>query len=202
MPTSVSDLFQNVNVNNIQNVKWGDVISEKEQGVYVISLSDDKNYKPKNVYPEFDVNAIQQWIDKAPDFKINSKAPTVESVKQRLMKFWLPDESILYIGKAPRRKNGKGIGNRLSEFYRTKIGSRSPHAGGHWFKTFKNLRSFSIFYAVVDDPAGIEYKMLNYFMESVSKKSLKYLKDKRFPMPFANVRLEITKDHGFTKQVI
>ena len=54
--------------------------------------------------------------------------------------------NVLYIGKAPKRNNGKGLGNRVNEYYRTEYGARNPHAGGHWIKSLAKLENLFVYY--------------------------------------------------------
>jgi hypothetical protein len=117
-----------------------------------------------------------------------------------LSKFWLPDESILYIGKAPKRSNGTGISKRVSEYYSTPIGKGSPHSGVQWLKVLKNIDAFTVYYGVCESPALIEYEMLNFFMNNVSTSTRLKLWDKNFPLPFANIRNKGDKKHGLKNQ--
>ena len=137
-----------------------------------------------------------------PAFTIDGVKPTVSKLKNRLREFWLPDESILYIGKAPKRNINDGIGNRVNEYYRTIIGNRSPHSGGQWLKTLANLNSMTVFYGHVENSGDKEIGMFDYFIRNVSPSSLKNVKDKQYPLPFANLRykLRIDKNSGMDNQ--
>ena len=122
------------------------------------------------------------------------------NVKNRLAEFWLPDESILYIGKASTRKNGSGISKRIREYFSTTIGDGGPHSGGQWVKSLANLNTLTVYYGVCDDPNEIEVQMLQFFMCNVSKTTLEGLYDKRLPIPFANIKVTRNKSHGFKNQ--
>ncbi|MDP3441502.1 MAG: hypothetical protein Q8T08_01465, partial [Ignavibacteria bacterium] len=39
MPTTVQQLFDNFNIKDIQQVKWGTNFNEKNQGIYIVSTS-------------------------------------------------------------------------------------------------------------------------------------------------------------------
>lgn len=203
MPTTIQELFEKFNLTNYNKVALGTKFAEKEEGIYIVSTSADIQYKPETLSrPLFDDNIIQKWIEKLPVFTIDLRKPTLESLKQRLSEFWLADETILYIGKAPTRSNGEGISNRVDEYYRTKIGDRSPNSGGQWIKTLKNLSSTFIHFARVEEPDKIEKAMLKHFMDNVSQRTLQYLRDKELPLPFANLCYtpRIEKKHGLSKQ--
>lgn len=72
MPTTVTQLFRNFDISDIQQIKWGTTFNETKQGVYVISLSSnpDKHLDISNV-PLFSKTQIALWINKLPDFLID-----------------------------------------------------------------------------------------------------------------------------------
>lgn len=121
-------------------------------------------------------------------------------MKKRLTSFWLQDESVLYIGKAPKRGNGSGISKRVSEYFSTIIGNGGPHSGGQWIKTLKNLKDFFVYYGVCNKPGEVENMMLQFFMNNVSEDTLLKLYDKKLPLPFANIKFRGNKNHGFKNQ--
>lgn len=190
MPITIQQIFSNFGITEIKKVKWGIAINEEQEGVYIVSTSnsqfENNGCLPQ---PEFNDSQLTKWIQKLPDFEIDSNKVTEDSIKKRLSQFWLPDESILYIGKAPLRKKGGGIGNRVKEYYKTDIGNKSPHSGGQWIKCLKNLDNLYVYYATCDNSDYIERKMLYYFMQNVSVETLDLLYDKNMPLPFANLRL-------------
>ena len=202
MPTTtVRQLFNKVDLFEFQKVNWGTIFQEKNQGVYVVSTSHnpDKHLGISD-RPNFDDIKINLWISKLPEFKVDNLPANSSNVKNRLAEFWLPDESILYIGKAPTRKGGSGISKRVYEFYSTIIGSGRPHSGGQWLKTLMNLDSLTVYYAVCDNPAIIEHQMLDFFKSNVSETTLEKLFDYQLPLPFANINLVGNKKHGFKNQ--
>lgn len=173
MLTTIQGLFEKFNLIKYEKIAWGTKFVEKGEGIYIVSTSADIQNKPETLsQPLFDDNVLNTWIEKLPAFTIDFRKPTIESLKQRLSEFWLPDETILYIGKAPTRSSGAGIRNRVDEYYRTKIGDRSPHSGGQWIKTLRNLSSTFIHFARVEDPDKIEKAMSKHFMDNVSPSTL------------------------------
>lgn len=202
MPTTVKQLFDAFEIKNFNKITWRTKFSDNNEGIYIVSLSPfyDKNLSSSSLI--FDDINLKYWIDKLPDFTIDGVKPTVQTLKKRLSEFWLNDESILYIGKAPKRSNGDGMSNRVEEYYRTKLGDRSPHSGGQWLKTLANENSLTVFYGQIKNSSGIEVKMFDYFMKNISQISLMNLRDKIYPLPFANLRYKsrIDKDHGLENQ--
>ena len=201
MPTTVQQLFNKFDILDFKKVKWGTTFNENRQGVYVVSTSSNPNeHLGISDNTNFDEEQIILWINKLTDFQVDNKPATSTNVKNRLRDFWLPDESILYIGKAPTRKSGSGISKRVREYFSTIIGDGSPHSGGQWIKTLKDLNTFTVYYGVCDRPNEIEHKMLDFFMQNVSKTTLERLYDKQMPIPFANIKFTGNKNHGFKNQ--
>jgi hypothetical protein len=118
-----------------------------------------------------------------------------------MSEFWLPDENILYFGKAPKRSYRKGVGNRVGEYYKTDYGEAKPHAGGHWLKALKNLNELFVYYVETENCGEIEINMLSYFCENVSDGTRSQLRDKKLSLPFANLELKKgqRKNHGLNK---
>ncbi|WKZ70018.1 MAG: hypothetical protein QY331_01965 [Melioribacteraceae bacterium] len=201
MPTILNDLFEKFHVKKQNRVKWGEEISSQNESVYIISLSDEpskNNGLLEN--PLIDQNKLLEWFRKSPTLTIDGKK-NIQLLEERLKEFWLPDENILYIGKAPRRKNGKALSNRISEYYSTKIGDGSPHSGGQWIKVLSNLPSCYVYYGFTKDAAGVEDEMLDHFIENVSISTKEKLRDPSLPLPFANIRHRgKDKKHGMQNQ--
>lgn len=145
--------------------------------------------------PNFDDQQIKLWIGKLSKFQVDGNLATLTNIKNRLDDFWLPDESILYIGKAPTRKSESGISKRVSEYFTTIIGNNGPHSGGQWIKALKDLNTFTVYYAACDKPGEVEHKMLEFFMSNVSTTTLANLYDKQLPVPFANIKFTGNKNH-------
>ncbi len=120
---------------------------------------------------------------------------TSERLIERLKSFWLPDETILYIGMT-----GSSLRRRVQDYYKTKLGDPKPHSGGHWIKTLENLGQLNIYWTATEKPEAkiMEQAFLRTFVENVSKKSLAHLSDPNHPYPFANIELTkgTKKNHG------
>ena len=203
MPNLVLDLFKESGIKTFSKVQWNENIDSQNEGIYIISLSSNPNQNLGIVIsPNFSDKQITQWINKVPNFLIDDNKPTLDVVKNRLLEFWLPDENILYIGKAPKRSNNKGVGNRVAEYYRTILGDGSPHSGGQWIKTLANLKDTYVYYGFSINPTEIEFKMLTKFMANVSATTKEKLRDTNLPLPFANIRYKtkVDKNHGMKNQ--
>ncbi len=199
--TTVKQLFNKFDISGFNQVSWGMGFNEKSQGVYIVSTSNnpDKHFGITD-RPNFDDEQIKLWISKLSNFQVDNNPATLTNIKNRLTDFWFPDESILYIGKAPARKSESGISKRVSEYFTTSIGNGGAHSGGQWIKTLKDLNTFTVYYAACDKPGEVEHKMLEFFMTNVSKTTRATLYDKELPIPFANIKFTGNKNHGLKNQ--
>jgi len=198
MLTSISELTSVFNLKVSQSLKWGTEFQEKSHGIYIISLYQNIKLLPKdNSSISFSNRQIKHWMQNAPSMTLNCKKPSIGELQQHLSKFWLQDESILYIGKAEKQS----LQNRLSQFYRHQVGKKSPHKGGYWLKLLSDLNNYHIHILPTDNSHVIEEQMLQYFIENVSEESKSGLIDKDLCLPFANLQLRsgVIKKHGLKK---
>lgn len=204
MPTTVCELFETHSLELAGKYKWDNIDVADYYGLYIISLSDNPN-ENKNLLkkPIFNNVAIHKWIETANKITVDGEKPSVEIIKNRLTEFWLPDESILYIGKADKQK----VDKRVGQFFTHKMGKKSPHKGGCWVKTLSNLSELNVYTIKIDNRAKIdetEKNLLKQFIFGVSAETLNILRDKNLPLPFGN--LEYTKGdrkkHGISNQYV
>ena len=203
MPTTVNQLSDSYNLPLAKRVKWNERISTQDEGIYIVSMSEESGRNNGILNnPPISRDIIRKWIKKVDGFEIDKiKTFDPDKVIERLSQFWLPDENILYIGKAPKRSSGTGIGTRVREYYNTDYGEKSPHAGGHWLKSLTILHELFVYYTTCEDPGIIEKDMLRFFCNDVSEATISNLKDKELPLPFANLQLRRgqVKNHGLGK---
>jgi hypothetical protein len=149
--------------------------------------------------PPLDLGIVAKWIENVPTLKLDGARPTPEMLTERLSQFWLPDETILYLGKA-----GTSLRKRVGDYHRTPLGAPRPHAGGHWIKTLSLLDRLNVFYALSSNPETDEDKMLGTFVKNVSSQTKSLLQDPELPIPFANLEFPKgrSKNHGITGAVI
>lgn len=203
MATTINELIKYFNLPKSKMVQWNEKIPTEKEGIYIVSLSGDPglNNGILNTIP-ISKDIIDKWIKKVNGFEIDKELTfDRDKIVERLSQFWLPDESIIYIGKASIRSNGNGIGNRVKEFYNTDYGEKRPHAGGHWIKALTVLNKLKVHYILCDNSGEIEIKLLKYFIDNVSGESKQILRDKELMLPFGNLELKKgqIKNHGLGK---
>lgn len=186
MTSTINSLLASVNIPLMGQVQWGQKIPSQEHGIYIIALTDDPNQN-NNTFPQapLDMAAIMAWLAHATEMTLDKQPhPTTAAIAQRLQQFWLPSETIIYIGKAdqPLRK-------RVGDFYNHKLGRKGPHAGGHWLKTLSNINELQVYYAECDQAKQVETALLEQFAANANNN-----------IPFANLTYSGgRKKHGIGK---
>ena len=145
--------------------------------------------------------AVAGWIKKVANLTLDHTPPTSKQLCARMATYWLPDEPIVYIGKAT------SLAGRVGGYYSTPLGDKRPHAGGHWIKTLSNLASLTVHYAEIcdgRDPETVEKSMLFAFMSGVSPATKKRHPQPHLVIPFANLEIKGfgRRNHGIGRAVI
>ncbi len=202
MATTVNNLLITAGFDpgRLKTVKWREPLDSNSIGIYIISTCEQPD-KNSNLYDQapIDDNILHFWLSKVPSFQIDKAPnPTLNELKKRLSGFWLPDENIIYIGQT---ESVGGLRSRVNQYYKTELGERKPHAGGHWIKTLTILNQLFVHYIEDKTPTATEENLLHAFVKQVSEKTKKNLVDPLLTIPFANLELEKgnRKRHGISK---
>jgi len=194
MPSTASRLFEAASLKPQGIVAWGRPIPVAEPGVYLVSLSDNPD-SAEGTLDSAPLNnqAIAELLRERPELTVDGFQGAPGILAERVAEFWLPDESILYVGLA-----GTSLAARVGAYYRTKLGRRSPHAGGWFTKLLDNLPDLHVHYATAGDPDQAEDRMLSAFVAGVSAETRSGLRDPGHPFPFANLEWPkgVRKNHG------
>jgi hypothetical protein len=135
VPTTIADAFSTVALIREGVVRWGTKPTTSEPGVYVISLTESLDTcDGKLIEAPLSEVEFRRWLDKCRELTLDCIRPTVQQLMDRIRRFWIPDEVILYIGLA-----GTSLSTPLGQYYTTPIGDRSPHSGGYFLKVLSNL---------------------------------------------------------------
>ena len=198
MATTVSDLFHNAGLAFDGPVRWSHPVKNGSPGVYIVSTSSDPTrHLGLEPSPPISVDLVSGWIRRVPSIELDgTRGCTAADLAARLADFWLSDESILYIGMTTAR-----VRTRVNQYYKTPLGDRRPHAGGHWLKTLSNLSELFLYHAVSESPRSKEGQLLGYFVSNVATETRTQLRDPEHPFPFANLEYPpgTRKAHGIGK---
>ena len=133
---------------------WGRPLTANVSGVFVVELPAPM---PK---VSIDATAVREWLERVPDLRLDGKRPTVAELQSRLASFWLPGQSVLYVGSSSR-----SIAARLAGMYRTPLGERRPQPAGYWLKTLHDLSKARIWWAATADAELYEDAILERFIK-------------------------------------
>jgi len=166
---------------------WGTPVRSNRSGVYLVEQPAALSAAP------IDFNTLGRWIERVPTLTVDGVQPTGRDLAARLHRFWLADQTVLYIGMS-----AVSIGARVSAYYRTPLGDRRPHAGGYWLKTLNGLERMRVWWADTDAPEEYEDALLTAFAAGVAPEIVAGLLDPALVLPFANLQTadRIRKTHG------
>jgi transcription elongation factor GreA len=137
---------------------WGRPVTGGSPGVFVVELPAPQ---PK---VSIDPTAIRQWLERVPELRLDGKRPTVAELQSRLASFWLPGQTILFIGSSQ-----KSVTARLAGMFKTQLGERRPQSAGYWLKTLHDLNKARIWWAPTADPELYEDTLIEQFQNSVGE---------------------------------
>ncbi len=174
-------------------VRWGAQVRSRRPGLFVVEFAEPLAHAP------VDASICGRWIERVPTLRLDGKRPDGRQLARRLAAFWLPSQTVLYIGTTT-----KALGPRAGALYATELGSRRPHSGGHWLKTLRGLDQARVWWAETDAVEEYEDALLAAFAESVPPAELTALHDALVVLPFANLESAIgmRKHHGITGSLL
>ena len=133
-----------------------------------MSLSVEKLYTLAGIVPSGSV----RWGDDVPSVRSGAYVIAIEdtshgsNLPDHERSFWLPDQTIIYIGRA------KQLTRRLRQFRRHVYGRTSPHRGGQAILLLDCAKAIT--WAEVEDYGAAEAVLINAFRAEVGR------------MPFGN----------------
>jgi len=200
MPSTVSHLLDAASLPLAGVVPWSSVVPSRGRGIYIVSMSSkfSRNDRVFEAAP-IDGNAVSRWISRVPAIELDRQpTPSPDELVMRLSEFWLPDESILYVGKAT------SLRTRVRGYCATPLGDRRPHAGGHWIKTISILSETFVYFAETQTPEETESMLIQTFVDGVSSDTKQKLRDPKHPFPFANLEYPKgnRKVHGIARSKV
>lgn len=206
MPSTVASIFAAAGVDPADVVRWGTSPARSIRGVatgiYVVALT-EKLDDVGEALPTAPISAtaVDELLGVRPELTLDGARPTRDQLVERLAGFWLPAEVILYIGLAGvrRRQPPEGeLARRVVEYYKTRLGARSPHSGGWPLKTLTCLSDLFVHFGYCDRVEKAEHAAMGCFASDVSDATLERLHDRARVMPFANLEFPKgnPKNHG------
>ena len=146
-------------------------------GVFVVELTGPLARAP------IELTRVGKWIERVPTLTLDGERPTSKALAARLAAFWLPSQTVLYVGSS-----STSIGGRVAAMQRTTLGDRRPHAGGHWLTTLEGRTSMRVWWAETDAVEEYEDAVLTSFAGSLGGEEVAVLPDTSVVLPWANLR--------------
>ena len=199
MAVSIHELFEEFDIECSKAFKWKEKLNIDFNGIYVVALTNDPKSQRAHSYSlKICDDTFNDWKSLAKDLEVGgSKVECKEDIEKHLLKFWNPNENILYIGQSTSKTNT--IGKRVNQYYTHKVGQRGPHTGGYWLKLLDCLNDVHVFCGKATYPLETEFKMLLKFAELSSGRSFFDLENIATHLPFANIKVDIAKHHTLKK---
>ena len=196
MPSTVRGLLGPLGLSPAPAVRWGSTLRETGPGVYLVCLTKDAD-SLDDCRPTCPISmaVVEAWFQACPGLRVDGERASLEALGPRVASFWLGDEVVLYIGHA-----GTSLRVRVGQYYRTELGARGPHSGGHFLKTLTCIDNLYVHPVLTDDPVVVERALLMAFSCGVSASSRLALHDGANRLPFANLEFpeKHRKRHGIS----
>ena len=156
---------------------WGRPVPAQGPGIFVI-----ESPAPLAAAP-IELTRVGKWIERVETLRLDGERPTSRALAARLGSFWLPSQTVLYIGSSDA-----SIGRRVAAIARTELGDRRPAAGGHWLKTLRSLDGVKVWWAPTAATEEYEDALLAAFAAGVPDAERALLPDPAVVLPWANLR--------------
>jgi transcription elongation factor GreA len=114
---------------------------------------------------------------------MDRERPTSKTLASRIGSFWLPDQTVLYIGSSD-----VSIARRVAAMVKTELGDRRPYSGGHWLKLLRGLETARVWWSATTATEEYEDALFDAFEAGVGDAERAGLPDQSVVLPFANLR--------------
>ncbi len=176
MPVEPSALFRAVGLTPDGPGRWGAPIRVGGPGVFVVEWPATLDRAP------VDISAVGTWLARVPTLLVDGERPTGKGLAARLAAWWLPGETLVYVGSA------RSIAKRVDGMARTPLGDARPNPGGQWLKALLGIGGARTWWAATDAAEEYEDALLEAFATAVPAVATAALPDASLVLPFANRR--------------
>ncbi len=157
-------------------VRWGTQPSSRTAGIFVVEAIEPAPSA------HIDIDEVRRWLERVPSLRMDGERPTQSTLAARLRSYWLPQQTLLYVGRT-----SKSMAGRVSSLYATELGHSQPHPGGHWLKALRGHDKLRLWWAETDAPEEYEDALIAAFAEGVSEEDRSALPDGAPLLPWANL---------------
>jgi transcription elongation factor GreA len=157
--------------------QWGRPVPAPGPGVFIVELA-----APLTTAP-IELTRIGKWIERVETLRLDGERPASKALAARLASFWLPSQTVLYVGASD-----VSVRRRVAAMAATELGDRRPYAGGHWLRVLRTLDGARIWWAPTTATEEYEDALLDAFVAGVPDAERAGLPDSAVVLPFANLR--------------
>lgn len=170
-------------------VLWGAPLRSSRPGIFVVEIATPHAEMP------VDHHALRTWLERVPALKLDGRTPTPHELAADLRRWWLPGETVLYIGSTP-----KSLAGRASALAATAIGDRRPIGSAWRLRVLKDLAKLRLWWAVTDAPEEYADAAFAAFATGVDPDWVKRLPEPTLILPYGNVEAPDGRkeSHGLT----
>ncbi|MET0771864.1 MAG: transcription elongation factor GreA [Candidatus Limnocylindrales bacterium] len=175
-PRSAVALLRSLDLMSDGPTRWGEQVRSREPGVLLVEMAGRSDEAP------IDITAVKAWIERVPGLRLDGERPTPTQLAQRLASFWLPQQTVLYVGRT-----AKSLSGRAASLFATPLGDRRPHSGGHWLWTLTGRDQLRIWWA--ETPSAEEYEdgLFDAIAADLDPEAAERLKGSGPVLPWANL---------------
>ncbi len=175
--TTAPALLRSVGLMADGPAQWGRAVPAPGPGVFIVELAGPLTSAP------IEPTRVGKWIERVETLRLDGERPTSKALAARLASFWLPSQTVLYVGASEA-----SVRRRLAAMAATELGDRRPFAGGHWLHTLRGLDTVRVWWAGTTATEEYEDGLLEAFASGVSDGERAGLADPGVVLPFANLR--------------
>ena len=144
-PRSAVALIRSLDLLPDGPIVWGQAVPSRSPGIFLVEIATRSDEAP------IDIVVVREWLERVPGLMLDGERPTATQLAARLASFWLPQQTVLYVGRT-----SKSLAARVSSLLHTPLGDRKPHPGGHWLWTLRDVSKLRIWWA--ETAASEEYE--------------------------------------------
>jgi len=176
MPIEPAALFRVVGLTPDGPARWGTPIRATGPGVFLVEWP-----RPAERAP-VDISAVGTWLARVEALRVDGERPTGKALAARLAGWWLPGETIVYVG------SGKALGRRIEAMAATPLGDARPNPAGQWLKALRGFEGTRLWWAATGAVEEYEDALLEAFAAAVPAPVAAALPGGAPILPFANRR--------------
>jgi transcription elongation factor GreA len=177
VPLGAAQLLRSVGLLADGPGQWGRPISAQVPGVFVVELP-----RPLPNAP-IELTRVGKWLERVETLRLDGERPTSRALAARIGSFWLPSQTVLYVGASE-----VSIGRRVTAMARTELGDRKPYSGGHWLMCLRGLEDLRVWWSPTTATEEYEDALLEAFAGAIPPTERDALPDREVVLPFANLR--------------